>query len=666
MPGEVAYTLLFSDGLWTVGGQGDQIDGPARPMYVLNGNPRGDHTRLRALAARSGGAYYNLQRHADADVIDRLGRPVFSLLAVEADPAAVTDLEPAGAQAVEGGAVRISGRLLAPEARLTLRYGVPGQPAAEVRTIVLERGAAEPTGLVERLWAQQRMASLSIDPEVNRTALVRLGQRFSLVTPGTSLLVLETLDQYLTHDVTPPASWPELRTAFLERRRTEERVQIAKRSDHLARVVAMWERRVSWWMRDFDADPGAFRDAGLREGDGRRQVPAGAVAGRPAANAPGEPRGRSEAAARPAPRPDASMAADSAPPAGTLAAAPAPAAEEAKAGGDAVGPRIVIQPWNPDTPYLRSLERAPSGAAYRIYLAERDTYGSSPAFFLDCADHFFRTGQRDLALRILTNVAELQLEDARLLRVLAHRLEQVDELDLAVELFDHVRRLRPEEPQSHRDLALALDRRAGERARGAGDTLPAQAAADYRRALAVLAEVVDRGWDDRFPEVEVIALMEANRIASILERTGAGAPWPLDPRLRRLLDLDVRIVLTWDTDQTDMDLWVVEPGGEKCYYSHPLTSIGGALSRDFTGGYGPEEYAVRRARGGEYAVKANYYGSRSQSLTGPTTVQATIVTDFGRPGETRRAVTVRLDSAKDVVDVGAVTVDRLSSRRRSW
>ena len=131
---------------------------------------------------------------------------------------------------------------------------------------------------------------------------------------------------------------------------------------------------------------------------------------------------------------------------------------------------------------------------------------------------------------------------------------------------------------------------------------------------------------------------------------------PIDARLRTPIDLDLRVVLTWDTDLTDMDLWVVEPSGEKCYYSHALTTIGGTITRDFTQGYGPEEYAVRRALAGAYEVQANYYGSRAQSLTGPTTVQATVITDFGRPGEKRQSLTLRLTETKEIVDVGEVRV----------
>ena len=104
-----------------------------------------------------------------------------------------------------------------------------------------------------------------------------------------------------------------------------------------------------------------------------------------------------------------------------------------------------------------------------------------------------------------------------------------------------------------------------------------------------------------------------------------------------------------------MDLWVTEPTGEKCDYSHNRTAIGGMVSSDFTSGYGPEEYLVRHAHSGAYEIQANFYGSRAQSLTGPTTAQATVITHFGRPDEDRRTLTLRLTDEKEVVDIGSVS-----------
>src|SRR5208283_2955842 len=127
-----------------------------------------------------------------------------------------------------------------------------------------------------------------------------------------------------------------------------------------------------------------------------------------------------------------------------------------------------------------------------------------------------------------------------------------------------------------------------------GSHPPQAVRADYTRAMDLLVQVVMRPWDARFPEIEVIALEEVNRIIPRAKMAGVSVV-PLDPRLIKLLDVDVRIVMTWSADNTDIDLWVTEPSGEKAFYGHNRTMIGGLVSCDFTQGYGPEEYLVRRA-----------------------------------------------------------------------
>lgn len=43
-----------------------------------------------------------------------------------------------------------------------------------------------------------------------------------------------------------------------------------------------------------------------------------------------------------------------------------------------------------------------------------------------------------------------------------------------------------------------------------------------------------------------------------------------DIPLRVLLGVDLRVVLTWDLDMTDVELHVIEPDGEHChsFYNH--------------------------------------------------------------------------------------------------
>jgi Ca-activated chloride channel family protein len=195
--------------------------------------------------------------------------------------------------------------------------------------------------------------------------------------------------------------------------------------------------------------------------------------------------------------------------------------------------------------------------------------------------------------------------------------------------------LRPEEPQSYRDLALVLGREK-----------------HYQRAIELLYRVVLTRWD-RFPEIELTALTELNNLI-VKARAAGQSGFAVDPRLVRNLDLDVRIVLTWDADLTDMDLWVIEPSAEKAYYGHPGTTIGGLVSKDFTQGYGPEEYLLHRAMRGMYKVQTNFYGSQAQTLIGAVTVQLTLYTNYGRPNEKRRAVTLRLTDKKETLTVGVL------------
>ena len=66
--------------------------------------------------------------------------------------------------------------------------------------------------------------------------------------------------------------------------------------------------------------------------------------------------------------------------------------------------------------------KAEEGRAYDIYLEQRQTYGQSPAFFLDCCEFFFQRAQRDEGLRVLTTLLELGIDDPQLYRVVGYKV----------------------------------------------------------------------------------------------------------------------------------------------------------------------------------------------------------------------------------------------------
>jgi hypothetical protein len=301
---------------------------------------------------------------------------------------------------------------------------------------------------------------------------------------------------------------------------------------------------------------------------------------------------------------------------------------------------IQLAPWAPDSAYARRLRDAPRDQVYQRYLDERPDFANSTAFFLDAADVLSTKGQPELALRVLSNLAEMNLENRHILRVLGYRLLQARQPLLAIRIFKEVQRLSPEEPQSWRDLGLAH-----------------ADAAQWQEAADQLWHVVARPWDGRFPDMDLTALAELNAVIARAQLLGQPVRTQgFDTRLLRNLPLDVRIVLSWDADNTDIDLWVIDPNGEKAFYGHRLTRQGGRMSQDVTGGYGPEEFALRRAKPGHYTVQAQFYGHRQQIVAPATTLMMRLTTGFGTERQKEELTTVRLDGPSAMVTVGGFDV----------
>ena len=269
----------------------------------------------------------------------------------------------------------------------------------------------------------------------------------------------------------------------------------------------------------------------------------------------------------------------------------------------------------------------------RIYLDERRANETNVGFFLDVADFFLASNDRALrapGLRALSNLAELDLQNRQVLRLLAYRLQQAGETQAALPILERVVELAPNEPQSYRDLGLAL-----------ADAGRPQQAVDRHY------KVVTGAWDPRFADIELISLTELNAVVDKARRDGKAVDTSaIDPRLLRNLPVDVRVVLAWDADNTDVDLHVFDPNGEEVYYGHNLSYQGGTITHDATGGYGPEEFALKVAKPGRYRVVANFFGHRQQVLTTGTGLMLWFSTGYGTAAQQDKRTTVRVKSER--------------------
>lgn len=117
----------------------------------------------------------------------------------------------------------------------------------------------------------------------------------------------------------------------------------------------------------------------------------------------------------------------------------------------------------------------------------------------------------------------------------------------------------------------------------------------------------------------------------------------------------MRVLLSWDSDGTDLDLHVVSPDGQHAFYGNRVVANGGALDVDVTTGYGPEIYSNATPPAGTYLIYVNYYGSgdNGQALT---VAQIAVITDENTPDEKQQLFRIPMRKAGELTLVKSFTL----------
>lgn len=654
-----ARCLLVSDGLVTLGPYGPAAAGCR--LDTLSSAPDADRGLLGALAARSGGHYADLTARDPDQALANLSSGGQGVSAVtdasgKALDYAVLDAGP--------GRIRIVGRAPA-QGDVAVTFG-----GGERRAFSLPRGRVAAHDGAAVLFANARLAEMNATDRPDQDEVLALARRYNVAAPGMAFIVLESANDYAQADIRPPEAFGESfmaeYTRILSARRAAAK---SAQEQRLQTLIAAWNEQDQWWRTRFlrpDSLVKPDQDRRPSGGVGEAVPPETSADAPPAPPPPppppppspatagpsGDERGRVDGMVVTAERRD-DRARD--------AAAPAAGAS---GGGDANADtaardrqiRVELRPWNPSRPYLKALEEAGASGYGRVFAEQEAKYGDLPAFYLDVAE-WLHLKQRDAeALIMVGNALELPSADSTTLTIVADRLARYGDTGHAVWLYEKILFLEPDRPQPRRNLATALIDRAEKGGTGAAKR------ADYQRALTLLNEVITRTWPTAYDGVEMVSLMEANRIIPRLKAMGAETI-PLDPRLVKLLDVDLRVVLEWNTNVTDMDLWVDEPTGERVIYNNPRSGIGGRLSNDMTEGYGPEEYLLRRAIPGTYKIRVNVYRADALNPNGAITIRVRLYRAWGRPEE--KAETLEVEVKPDqsgAVLVGQVVIPASAGR----
>lgn len=658
--------LFFTDGMSSLSDQ--EIKLPGKPLYTISSAPRSDFSYLQYIAQKTGAVFINLDALKPAEAEKLLTQQSLQFIGIK-NNRLVSETYPSLPKPVLSN-FSVAGMVTEPKATITLQFGY-GNTVTTEKTVSLDY-SKQNAGKVNlaRVWAQKKLGELDVQYEQNKEMITFLGKRFSIVTRNTSLIVLETVNDYVRYEIEPPAELRQQYDRLIKQQlaQRQSRVQVT-----LANALQQFNTLLTWWNRSFTAQAAprpekknrlANADTSLMSVSVRTQNLEGV-----ADQAPPPAQDQLQEVMITQQRRDV---------AGNVATVPAPQLQENKqfstqalegraagvsafksspqriTNGYFTAPRIVkdeeakevsddrhdadgsrqimssinVKQWTPERIYLQSLAKEKAANRYKAYLAIRKEYLYTPTFYYDVANFFFREKDTLTGLLILTNMAEIDLENHELYKLLGYKLREAGAYEEAITVFRKVLQWRPQEPHSYRDYGLAL-----------------ADAGKYQQALDTLYTALKRNYSESiagmYEGMEEIIVTEINQLISL--HKGKLDLSAIDPKLIHSMPTDIRVVLNWNKGDTDMDLWVTDPNKETCYYSHKETLIGGRISDDFTEGYGPEQFLLKKAIKGKYQVKVNYYGDQQIKLSGPTTVLAEIFTHYADGRQERKLITLQME-----------------------
>jgi len=611
--------LLFSDGIFNFGSKDFLVNEVVKqakiPVSVVNASAVANTPKMQYIANATGGSFIDLTTLTTEQAIKVARTVPFQLLNIEVKSGKVTKTFPQKGATISKGNFTLAGELQSEEATLVLSFGYPKKVMVqkEVKFVANPDASESEFNLLRRIWAEKQIAQLQREG-VEQKQIDAVGREYGIVTEGNSLIVLETVEDYVRYRIMPPT---ELQQEYSKRLANEQKQKEDTAKRILDRVVEQSEKQSKWWHTEYPVKGSKPKNKMVIMEEAAYSEDSDAIAEVAAIATPSQIMERSASK-------DVSsnaMAKRATAPRSTPAPVSVPTS------------KIELNAYNPDTPYLKVMEYTEEAKAVETYYKLKKEYGNTPSFYVDVADYFFKKGNREQAILVVSNLAELGLDDPQLLRMLGYKLSNYNAKKEAVWVFRKVVTLREEEPQSFRDLGLAL----------ADDGA-------YNEAVKNLYKVVTSEWSSRFGDVQIVTMNDINSL--VTRHKGIDVSY-IDKRLLKKEPVDVRVVLSWDTDSCDMDLWVTDPKDEKCYYRNTLTYLGGKITRDVTQGYGPEEFMLKKAEKGKYKVQVDYFGTRSQKQLMPVNLRITFYTHYGTPQQKQQETTVRLSNAKEVIEVGS-------------
>ncbi len=646
--------LFFTDGMSSFG---DLKLNWNKPTYTVSSSESMNASQLKFISTATGGEFLNLNENDPAKEVRKLLVQPLKFLGIESNDD-LSEVYPSLPQTISQD-FTLTGILKGNQSEVVVKFGY-GNEVTETRTISLDPAKqAVKDWEISKFWAQKKLNELEIFEKKNKEAIKEISRQFGLVSNNMSLMVLENVQDYVRYDIPPPA---ELRSVYDQIVKNNRSMKDERVKDLMADAEMMTEELKVWWKKDYTRKENQRRypEPGYNatsDSAGNQRIEEVVMTGAPRI------RGNSSmTVADAAPQADQAVdilgskskdiqevvvtgalgmrksaemtAANSVAQSlqGRVSGISVSRASEYKA--DSVktqdisqvvsSGRINVIDMKSSAEYMTLFEKAKDAETiYKIYLDNRSGYENLPQYYFDVAQLLFSIKDKKSGLKVLSSIADLDIENEELYKLLAYKLKQAEVYDKELFVTQKVLEWRPFDPQSYRDYALALEDNG-----------------QYQKALdnlySILMQSYTKELADRDDGIEETVLMEIN---GLISRYGKKLNLKkINPKIIADLPVNIRVVLNWNKDDTDIDLWVTDPDNERCYYGHPQTQAGGRLSNDFTGGFGPEQFLLKKAVKGKYKIQTNFFSERQVGVAGPTALMAEIYINYATGKQERKIV----------------------------
>jgi hypothetical protein len=283
------------------------------------------------------------------------------------------------------------GKLLKKKAKIILHYGYDPKNIVLSQPFPISKSENEDS-IIPRMWAQAKVDAIhTLNGENAVDEMAVLGRKFEMVTPGSSLLVLTTLEQFKEHKIAPPASTlPNIHTRWVEEMKKEKINEEKKKQNKMDKVKTWINGRKELLSESADTYK-KYCESKWKDKHGiktpKKDVPKGHGAGNYDCGSDDEDCGSDDEDDDDDYGEDESM--------------PVTAAKGT----------VTMKAWIPDVEYINAIKKHHTlPDQYSEYIKQRKMKDrqSSPAFFNDCAIFFFsQSGGSEIATRILSTISDL-------------------------------------------------------------------------------------------------------------------------------------------------------------------------------------------------------------------------------------------------------------------